>query len=62
MTETLLQVEVEAFVKSRKILKKDFAKMIEVTPVMLSHWLKGRVTFNRATLQRIVALLDMKEC
>lgn len=58
MTDHLLQTDVENFVKRHHILKKDFAKMIDVTPVMLSHWLNGRVKFNRLTLERIVAIID----
>lgn len=53
-----LQREVEVFVKQRGILKKDFAREIGVTPVNLSHWLKGRITFNKQVLQKITSALD----
>ncbi|MCH5300218.1 MAG: helix-turn-helix transcriptional regulator [Ruminococcus sp.] len=58
MTDISLQEEVEIFVKSRKMLKKDFADKIGITPVMLSHWLKGRVSLNRKTLEKIVTEID----
>lgn len=55
MKETVcLQKEVEKYVKENKILKKDFASSIGVSPVMLSHWLKGRVKFSNYTLDKIV--------
>ncbi len=58
MTDVSLQEEVERFVKSSKILKKDFAAQIGIKPMMLSHWLKGRVTLSERTLRRIIAELD----
>lgn len=58
MSDTLLQQEVERFVKEHNILKKDFAAKIGVSPVKLTHWLKGRVAFNRITLEKIIAILD----
>lgn len=53
-----LQREVEVFVKQRGIFKKDFAREIGVTPVNLSHWLKGRITFNKQVLEKITSALD----
>lgn len=53
-----LQREVEVFVKQRGILKKDFAREIGVTPVNLSHWLKGRITFKKQLLEKITSALD----
>ncbi|MBQ8215554.1 MAG: helix-turn-helix transcriptional regulator [Clostridia bacterium] len=58
MSDILLQDEVERFVKEHNILKKDFAAKIGVSPVKFSHWLKGRVAFNRITLEKIIAILD----
>lgn len=58
MSDTLLQEEVERFVKEHKILKKDFAAKIGVSPVKLSHWLNGRMAFNRITLEKIIAIID----
>lgn len=58
MSDTLLQEEVERFVKKQKMQKKVFAAKIGVSPVKLSHWLKGRVAFNRITLEKIIAILD----
>lgn len=58
MNKLTLQEKVEIFVRENKILKKDFAKSIGVTPVKLSHWLKGHVLFNRSTLEKIVAKMD----
>lgn len=58
MTDISLQEEVELFVKSRKILKKDFAAKIGIKPMILSHWLKGRVALNERTLRKIIAELD----
>ena len=53
-----LQGKVEDFVKNRKILKKDFAKEIGVSPVQLSHWLKGRIALNKKTIDKVVSILD----
>jgi len=58
MSDTLLQEEVERFVKEQKMQKKVFAAKIGVSPVKLTHWLKGRVAFNRITLEKIIAILD----
>lgn len=58
MTDVSLQEEVELFVKSHKVLKKDFAAHIGITPIMLSHWLKGRLTLSEKTLRKIIAELD----
>lgn len=58
MTDISLQEKVELFVKSRKVLKKDFAAKIGITPTMLSHWLKGRVVLNERTLMKIVAEIE----
>lgn len=58
MSDISLQSEVEIFVQDRKILKKDFAKTIGITPVKLSHWLKGRVALDRKTLEKIIAVLE----
>lgn len=56
-----LQEKVELFVKENKILKRDFAKSIGITPVKLSHWLKGHILLNRQILERIVVMLDGNE-
>lgn len=58
MTDVSLQERVELFAKERKVLKKDFARKIGITPTMLSHWLKGRVVLNDRTLVKIVAELN----
>ena len=58
MSDIPLQEKVEIFVKEQKILKRDFAKTIGVTPIKLSHWLKGRVLFDRRTLEKVVAVLN----
>lgn len=58
MSDTLLQEEVEKFVKEHNILKKDFAAKIGVSPGKLSHWLKGRTMFNRIVLEKILVILD----
>lgn len=50
-----LQDELEDYLKSNKILKKDFAKKIGISPAMLSHWLKGRVAFKNTLLEKIIA-------
>lgn len=53
MTDVFLQSRVEEYVKEHKILKKDFAKRIGVSPVRLSHWLNGRILFNSIILEKI---------
>ncbi len=59
MTDISLQQKVEDFVKSRKLLKRDFAAKIGINPIMLSHWLKGRVSLSRRVLEKIIAELDI---
>lgn len=59
--ELTLQEKVELFVRENKILKKDFAKSIGITPVKLSHWLKGHILLNRQTLERVVVMLNDNE-
>lgn len=58
MTDISLQEEVEIYVKSHKILKKDFAATIGITPTLLSHWLRGRLSLNIKTLEKIVAEIN----
>lgn len=58
MERPSLQDEVEAFVKEDGILKKDLAARIGVSPSMLSHWLKGRVSFKKNTLEKIISEID----
>lgn len=53
-----LQHEVELYCKQNKILKRDFAASIGITPVKLSHWLSGRVLFDRTTLKRITKIIN----
>lgn len=50
-----LQDELEDYLKRHKILKKDFAAEIGISPAMLSHWLKGRVAFKQSLLEKIIA-------
>lgn len=50
-----LQKEVADYLLSHKILKKDFAARIGITPVMLSHWLSGRCSLRREVLEIIVS-------
>lgn len=52
-----LQNKVNDFIKHNHLLKKDFAAKIGITPVMLSHWLGGRASLSRKSLERIVALI-----
>lgn len=52
-----LQNEVTQYLLSTNTLKKDFAARIGITPVMLSHWLNGRCSLRRETLERIVSLI-----
>lgn len=58
MTDFIFQEEVEKYIKSKKILKKDFATKIGITPVKLSHWLKRRVALPRKTLELILQELE----
>ena len=58
MTDFIFQEEVEKYIKSKKILKKDFEAKIGITPVKLSHWLKGRVALPRKTLELILQELE----
>lgn len=53
-----LQHEVELYCKQNKILKRDFAASIGITPVKLSHWLSGRVLFDRTTLGKITKIIN----
>lgn len=58
MTDFIFQEEVERHIKEKRILKKDFAAKIGITPVKFSHWLKGRVALPRKTLELILSELD----
>lgn len=54
---TSMQDAVNEYCKNNKVLKKDFAKKIGVTPGKLSHWLSGRTRFSIQTLERVKALI-----
>lgn len=56
-----LQNEVIDYLVSHKILKKDFAVRIGITPVMLSHWLSGRCSLRRETLEKILSQILLGE-
>ena len=56
-----LQKEVADYLLSHKILKKDFAARIGITPVMLSHWLNGRCSLRREILERIISHISLGE-
>lgn len=58
MTKLTLQDEVENYVRQKKIKKKDLAENIGISPVMLSHWLKGRTAFSKDVLQKLIVILD----
>ena len=58
MTDLTLQERVELYVRNNKILKKDFADSIGISPVKLSHWLKGRVLLNRRTLEKVITIIN----
>ena len=60
MTDFIFQEEVEQYIKTKKILKKDFAAKIGITPVKFSHWLKGRVALPRKTLELILQELELE--
>ena len=52
-----MQNAVNDYCKKNKILKKDFAQKIGVTPAKLSHWLAGRTRFSIQTLERVKAVI-----
>lgn len=52
-----MQDAVNQYCKNNKILKKDFAQKIGVTPAKLSHWLAGRTRFSIQTLERVKAVI-----
>lgn len=56
--ELTLQERVKIFVAKNKILKKDFARAIGITPAKFSHWLKGRLILNRLTIEKILSILE----
>ena len=58
MDNVSLQQEVENYVRVQRIRKKDFAQQIGVTPQMLSHWLKGRILFDKDKLYKINRILS----
>lgn len=61
MTDFIFQKEVEQFIREKKILKKDFAAKIGITPVKFSHWLKGRVALPRRTLELVLSELEEQD-
>lgn len=54
---TSMQEAVNKYCAENKVLKKDFAKKIGVTPTKLSHWLSGRTRFSIQTLERVRAVI-----
>lgn len=56
--DNTLQTKVQIFLKDRKILKKDFAVTIGITPVKLSHWLNGRVCLDLKTNEKILKMIS----
>lgn len=52
-----MQNAVNKYCAENKVLKKDFAKKIGVTPAKLSHWLAGRTRFSIQTLERVKAVI-----
>jgi len=54
---TSMQEAVNKYCAENKVLKKDFAKKIGVTPTKLSHWLSGRTRFSIQTLERVKAVI-----
>ena len=53
-----MQDAVVKYCKERKILKKDFAEKIGVSPAKLSHWLAGRTRFSLSTLEKVKAVIS----
>lgn len=58
MAEVTLQQKVESFLKMKKMKKKDFAREIGVSNVVLSHWLHGRVRFDHNTIAFICEAIE----
>lgn len=55
----IMQNKVEEYLKANKIKKKDFAAEIGVSNVMFSHWLHGRVLFNKATIDNMCKIIGL---
>lgn len=56
-----LQVRVRAFCSRTHTKKKDFADMIGISPVVLSHWLAGRMILNNLTVKKVCEILDQQD-
>ena len=52
-----IQDEVLGYINQHGMKKKCFATLIDVSPAMLSHWLHGRVCFNRYKIDKILSIV-----
>lgn len=52
-----IQEEVLKYIEEHGMKKNFFAKKIEVSPMMFSHWLQGRVQFNKNRIDKIYSII-----
>lgn len=55
-----IQDEVLAYISQHGMKKKCFATLIDVSPAMLSHWLHGRVQFNKGKLDKVFSIIRVE--
>ena len=53
-----MQDQVIAYLSANRILKKDFAKKIDVSNTKLSHWFAGNVVLDQITIEKIKAIIE----
>lgn len=53
-----IQDQVLTYIEQHGMKKRCFASKIDVSPSMLSHWLYGRVQFNKNTLNKIFSIIE----
>lgn len=52
-----IQEEVLKYIEENGMKKNFFAKKIGVSPMVLSHWLQGRVQFNKSRIDKIFSII-----
>lgn len=52
-----IQEEVLDYIEKHGLKKKYFANQIDVSPMMLSHWLQGRVQFSKSKIDLIFSII-----
>ena len=58
MANEIFQDKVRDYLKNNGIKHVYFASKINVSPPMLSMWLRGKAFFNRSTIEKIESIVN----